>query len=63
MRNTHINRGRRRRPELLHDPDVTMARLESTESAGGNAEDRVMDQTFEAVVESALLDLSPRYPP
>jgi RNA polymerase sigma-70 factor (ECF subfamily) len=61
VRNTHINRQRRRRPELLHDPDATLARLESTESAGGNAEDRVMDQTFEAVVESSLRDLSPRY--
>lgn len=61
VRNTHINRQRRRRPELLHDPDATLARLESTESGAGNAEDRVMDRTFDAAVESSLRDLSPKY--
>lgn len=61
VRNTHINGQRRRRPGLLHDPDATLARLESTEPAAGNAEDHVMDQTFDAVVESSLRDLSPKY--
>ena len=61
VRNTHINRHRRRRPELLHDPDTTLKRLEATEPAGGNVEDHVMDRTFDAVVESALADLSPKY--
>jgi RNA polymerase sigma-70 factor (ECF subfamily) len=61
VRNTHINRQRRRRPELLHDPDATLARLEATEPGGGNVEDHVMDRTFDAVVESSLQSLSPKY--
>lgn len=61
LRNTHLNRQRRRRPELLHDPDTTLAHLEATEIAGGNVENHVMDQTFDSVVEASLQDLSPKY--
>lgn len=61
LRNTNINRQRRRRPELLHDPDTTLARVAATESAGGNVEDGVMDRTFDSVVDASLQDLSPKY--
>jgi RNA polymerase sigma-70 factor (ECF subfamily) len=61
LRNTNINRQRRRRPELLRDPDVTLARLEASEPAGGDVEEIVVGRTFDAVVESSLEDLSYRY--
>lgn len=61
LRNTHINRQRRQRPELLHDPDTTLARLEAAEPGAGNAEDHVMDLTFDSVVETSLQDLSPKH--
>lgn len=61
MRNAHINQARRRRPELLHDPDVTLARLEDSAPAGGNAEERVVGGTFEAAVVSSLHDLPTKF--
>jgi RNA polymerase sigma-70 factor (ECF subfamily) len=42
LRNAHINRNRRRRPELLRDPDLALERLESTAS-GDRAESSVDD--------------------
>lgn len=61
LRNTHINRHRRRRPELLHDPDTTLSRLAATEDSAGTVEDQVIDPTFDAAVEAALESLSPKH--
>ncbi len=62
LRNTHINRNRRRRPELLDDPDATFDRLAATESAGTEApETVVIGETFDAVVSDALAALPERF--
>ncbi|MGD9754103.1 MAG: RNA polymerase sigma factor [Acidimicrobiia bacterium] len=53
MRNTHINRNRRRRPELLADPDDadTVAVTDTT----------AFDHQFDAAVEAALDDLGSQF--
>jgi len=59
LRNTHINRNRRRRPELMHDPDVQMERAEQSPAADEAARpDRFVDLEFDVEVESALQSLS-----
>ena len=58
-RNTHINRNRRRRPELLRDPDVQLERAAQTpEDDDATRPDRFIDFEFDAEVESALGSLS-----
>lgn len=57
LRNTHINRNRRRRPELLDDPERTMATVADTSSSGETPEGLVVGATFDAVVEDALAHL------
>ena len=57
MRNAHLNSIRRRRPELLLDPDVAGSKLETT-SYADSAESVVIDETFDAVVELAYRSLS-----
>ncbi len=57
LRNTQINRTRRRRPELLDDPDHTMAMVADTGADAQSAESIVIGGTFEAVVEEAFHDL------
>lgn len=57
VRNTHINRNRRRRPELLRDPDLTMEREADTSTSGRTAEEIIVDQGFDAEVEKAFGDL------
>lgn len=54
LRNTHINRNRRQRPELLRDPDAAggVADVASTERA-----DSSVDEMFDVEVERALHDL------
>jgi RNA polymerase sigma-70 factor, ECF subfamily len=58
LRNTQINRTRRRRPELLDGPnthaDVAVA------DEGRSAETVVVEATFDAAVDDALASLSPR---
>lgn len=61
LRNAQINRVRRKRPELLHDPDETMARLADEGSEGGSAEDHVIDAEFSAPIESAMARLPDRF--
>lgn len=56
MRNANINRNRRRRPELLWDPDATFERLQ--EAAGDEAADAFVDLGFEAEIDRALADLA-----
>lgn len=59
LRNTHINRNRRRRPELLRDPDTQLERLaQSPESDEDNRPDRFVDLEFDADLEAALATLS-----
>lgn len=59
LRNTHINRNRRRRPELLHDPDVQLERAAQSPAADeASRPDRFVDLEFDAEVESALQSLS-----
>lgn len=54
MRNAQVNRVRRKRPELMHDPDETMARMADESADAADAETQLMDQTFAAPIESAL---------
>jgi len=59
LRNTHINRNRRRRPELLRDPDAQMERLAaSPEEDEASRPDRFVDLEFDADLEDALASLS-----
>ncbi|MGH9185185.1 MAG: sigma-70 family RNA polymerase sigma factor [Acidimicrobiales bacterium] len=57
LRNTHINRNRRRRPELLDDPDQTMATVAYGTSDDQSVEAIVVGATFDAVVEEAFRSL------
>ena len=62
LRNAQINRTRRRRPELLRDPDVEMDRLAAT-SVGDqdDPEHQVVDPVFDASVRAALEGLPERF--
>lgn len=53
MRNAQINRVRRKRPELLRDPDDS-ERLIELGSPSESPEDLVVDQVFDSAVESAF---------
>jgi RNA polymerase sigma-70 factor (ECF subfamily) len=57
LRNTQINRTRRRPPELLDDPDRTMATVADTSPDGQSVEALVVGATFDAVVEDAFRSL------
>jgi RNA polymerase sigma-70 factor (ECF subfamily) len=59
LRNTHINRNRRRRPELLRDTDGGSDRL--AQVAGDEQTDASVDATFDAEVQRALADLDERF--
>jgi RNA polymerase sigma-70 factor (ECF subfamily) len=59
-RNCAINRTRRRgRVEFVADPDGSA--LQAARAAGGGPEAEVLERGFDAVLEQALGDLSPRY--
>jgi RNA polymerase sigma-70 factor (ECF subfamily) len=59
LRNTHINRNRRRRPELLRDPDTQLERLaQSPEDDEASRPDRFVDLQFDADLDDALASLS-----
>jgi RNA polymerase sigma-70 factor (ECF subfamily) len=59
LRNTHINRNRRRRPELLRDPDVQLERAaQAPEDSDAARPDRFIDFEFDAEVENALATLT-----
>lgn len=55
LRNTHINRNRRRRPELLRDTDGGADRI--AQLAGDEKTDAMVDVGFDAEVEAALASL------
>jgi RNA polymerase sigma-70 factor (ECF subfamily) len=56
LRNTHINRNRRRRPELLRDQDATFERL-ATDASTDQA-DVYVEQTIDGEILAALDELS-----
>jgi RNA polymerase sigma-70 factor, ECF subfamily len=57
VRNTHINRNRRRRPALLDDPDAP--EVDGQAGTGASSEDAYLDGTFDGAVEAALRALPP----
>lgn len=57
MRNAQASRFRRRRPSLLNDPDEAADRAISMADEGPGPEAVVLERGFDAVVESAYLDL------
>jgi RNA polymerase sigma-70 factor, ECF subfamily len=58
VRNTHINRNRRRRPELLRDPDTQLERLaQSPQDDEAARPDRFVDLEFDADLATALASL------
>ncbi len=61
MRNAQINRVRRKRPELMHDPDETMSRVADESPDGADAESLVLDQEFSAPIENALAALPEKF--
>ena len=54
MRNAQINRVRRKRPELLRDPDATMERLADEGSEDVGPETQVIERGYDAAVEAAV---------
>ena len=58
LRNTHINRNRRRRPELLRDTDTTLEQLADT--SGDDRADAFIDRSIDTVVLDALHALDDR---
>jgi len=61
MRNAQLNRVRRKRPELMRDPDLTMKRVADTSEEGRNVEDQVLGSVFDERVESALVALPEKF--
>jgi RNA polymerase sigma-70 factor (ECF subfamily) len=58
LRNAHISRNRRRRPELLDDPDATLDRLALKRATGGKTpEQQVVEEMFDSVIADAFLAL------
>ncbi len=61
LRNAQVNRVRRKRPELLRDPDATMERVADTGEGGRSAEELVVEQGFDAAVEAAYEGLPTKF--
>ncbi len=61
MRNTQINRTRRRRPELLDDPEAATERFDDEDERLRSPEAIVVGATFDAVVVDALDALPDRF--
>lgn len=57
LRNAEINRHRRRRPELLDDPNAQLEQMSWDGRSQDSAEASVVSQVFDAVVEDALAAL------
>jgi RNA polymerase sigma-70 factor (ECF subfamily) len=60
VRNTHLNRVRKRRPELLDDPEHDIDRLSRQETAS-TVEKDVVGGTLDAVIEAALGELPAKH--
>jgi RNA polymerase sigma-70 factor (ECF subfamily) len=62
MRNAEVNRNRRRRPELLHDPDSTLEQLAATPTGPGQRpEDIVLGDQFDDAVAAAFAALPEKF--
>ena len=61
LRNANINNARRKRPELLRDPDDTLDRFAEAEGTLDNPETVVVGETFDAVVEQAFGSLPDKF--
>ena len=61
LRNAQINRVRRKRPELMRDPDATMATAADETTEGTAPEEILVDQTFDAEVEKAFAALPDKF--
>jgi RNA polymerase sigma-70 factor (ECF subfamily) len=62
LRNTHINRNRRRRPELLREPDVRLERAAAApDDDTAMRPDRFVDLEFDTELERALGALSSQF--
>ena len=61
MRNAQVNRVRRKRPELLRDPDETMGRVADESETGAPADAPLMDAELSAPLEAALRALPPKF--
>ena len=61
LRNTHINRGRRRRPVLFTDGEQAQRSLELVGPSAPAAEDVVVGELFEAVVADAWAALPDKH--
>ncbi len=59
LRNTHINRNRRRRPELLRDPDSAVDRMVS--AASDERADSSVDEEMDVEIVRALDELDERF--
>ena len=60
VRNTHLNRVRKRRPELLDDPEQDIDRL-SRQGTASTVEDDVVGGTLDAVIDAALRELPAKH--
>ena len=61
MRNAEHNRHRRRRPELMRDPDVDLARLHGESSDGDLTETIVIREQFDGTVHAAFAQLAEKH--
>jgi len=61
MRNAQINRVRRRRPELMRDPDATMERVAAENSDDDGPESTVLDRGYNAALEKAFESLPEKF--
>lgn len=61
MRNAQVNRVRRRRPDLLDDPDRTLTEMADTASRAASPESLVVGEMFDTVVDDAVARLPERF--
>ena len=61
MRNAQVNRVRRKRPELMKDPDETMARIADDTTTGAPADQLLMDAELSGPLELALATLPSKF--
>jgi RNA polymerase sigma-70 factor (ECF subfamily) len=61
MRNAQVNRVRRKRPELLRDPDTTMERLADEGGDDADPETLVVEAGYDAAVERAFDSLPDKF--
>jgi RNA polymerase sigma-70 factor (ECF subfamily) len=61
LRNTHVNRARRRLPVLFREPETHVERPAAFSAEPRTPEELVLDDTFDALVERALNALPARF--